>query len=93
MDVVRTVVAAFGVESSAGYAELAPALVAEGFELFIVCIDKGEVFYDRHDIDDRFGRHIFDGGAADMIDSGTVFAKYFLIFLDSSLNMVSHSGR
>ena len=43
---------------------------------FIVCIDKGKVFYDRHDIDDRLGSHIFDRRTSNVIDPDAVFAEY-----------------
>lgn len=76
MDMMRPVITAFGVESSSGNAEFTSAFVAQGFEFFIVCIDKGEVFYDRHDIDDRLGGHTFDRRTSDVIDPDAVFAKY-----------------
>ena len=56
---------------------------------FIVCIDKGKVFYDRHDIDDRLGSHIFDRRTSNVIDPDAVFAEYlfnlFCFFFEHGL--------
>lgn len=57
MDVVRPVIAAFGEESSSGNAEFSPAFVTEGFELFIMRVDKGEIFFSSSlNIDSHSGR-------------------------------------